>query len=219
MMCMLTNDVTLGKGAGKWCKRVGFLFFLLWSLEAGAGNYTRWVTNYYTVTGSTLREIQKSIRRNRPAHVDREAVTQWNVRSRFSAAKWQGEYRCGGFTTTTTIRITLPRWTPPEGVDAAVREAWQRYITALEAHELGHAQFALSMAAELHRRVRAMGTDPDPRGLTTRVEALIRQTTEEFKQREREFDRLTNHGLEQGARLAAVYESAEERRPLDQPTR
>lgn len=178
-----------------------------------AGNHTRWITNYYDVTGSTIREIRRSIMRDRPAVVDREALTGWNVRSRYSVARFQGAYRCGGFTTTTTIRMVLPRWTPPEGVADSVREEWERYITALTKHEQGHAQFALSTAGELNRRVAEVGTEPNPVSLKSRVDGIIAQTIQEFHQREREYDRLTRHGLEQGAVLAAVEVSAEGESP------
>lgn len=160
-------------------------------------------TNYYPITGSTLREMQEAIRRNRPAHVDREALTEWNVRVRFGVVGFQDAYRCGGFTTLTTIRITLPRWTPPEGVSESVSGAWDRYIKALRGHEEGHARFALAAAAEMHRRVAALGTESDPTSLKWRVDGIVVETLEEFHKREREYDRLTGHGLEQGATLAA----------------
>jgi len=176
--------------------------------QAVAQRGAYWSTNYYGVSGSSIREIRQSIRHNRPARVDRDALTECNVRTRFSVSPFQGEYRCAGFTATVTIRMTLPRWTAPEGAPDSVREAWERYSTALIQHEVGHAQFALSQATELHRRVKELGTSSDPDSLSVRVQAMVQQTGQEFREREREYDRLTNHGIEQGVTLA-LTESGE----------
>lgn len=167
-----------------------------------AGSDAHWTTNYYKVTGSTLHEIRRSMKRNRPAHVEREALTEWTIRTRFGVVKFQDKYRCGGFTTTTIIRMTLPQWTAPEGVSESVRTEWERYLDALKNHELGHAQFALSTAGQLHRRVATMGLDSDPDNLKARVEQLVSETVRAFREREREYDRLTDHGLRQGAQLS-----------------
>jgi predicted secreted Zn-dependent protease len=162
---------------------------------------TTWSTNYYAVTGDTLREIHESIDRARPwrAQHHHVAITDWSVRSRFAVAPFEGAFRCSGFTTLTTIRITMPRWVPPEGVSDEVRAEWERYEGALFEHEVGHGQFALAAAAEMHRRAKGLGTEREAEALKQRVEAMVVQVLEEFNQREKEYDRLTGHGAGQGA--------------------
>lgn len=181
---------------------LGMFAWLCLVQPVAAQNHTQWITNYYDVTGSTTREIRHSISRNRPWRHTMEAVTAWHVQTRYSVVPFQRVYRCSGFTTMTTIRITLPRWTPPEDVSKSVAEAWERYITALKKHELGHARFALSTASEMHHRANKAGTASDAESLKARVDSLIQQTSGDFRAREREFDRLTQHGREQGVRLA-----------------
>jgi predicted secreted Zn-dependent protease len=162
---------------------------------------TTWRTNYYTVTGATLQEIRESIQRARPwrDRHDHVAVTDWNIRARSTVVPFQGEFRCSGFNTLTIIRITMPRWTPPEGVADQVKAEWERYESALLAHEVGHGHFALAAAAEMHRRVRALGNGPDAEGLRQQAQQTVAQVMEEFQRREQEYDRLTRHGAEQGA--------------------
>ena len=179
----------------------------------------QWRTNYYDVSGSSIREIRRSMRRNRPPQVELDALTEWSLRARCSPSPFQGAYRCAGFNTTLAIRITLPRWTPPEGASDFVKEAWGSYITALTEHELGHAQFALSAAAELHRQVREMGTYPSPEAVQSQVQSLVMSITEEFKQREEEYDRLTNHGVDHGVVLAIGDEPDGERPSLERSDR
>jgi predicted secreted Zn-dependent protease len=99
--------------------------------------------------------------------------------------------------------MTLPQWTPPEDVSDPVREAWQRYISALEAHERGHAQIAQASVAELHRRVAAIGLAENPLSLRAEVERVVETTLQEFRERDRNYDELTDHGIKQGATLTA----------------
>ena len=100
------------------------LWLVLQPTLACAANQAHWSTNYYQVTGSSLKEIRQSIAREKPRKLTHHALTEWNVRARFAAAKLQGQYRCSGFTTTTTIRMTLPRWTPTEDTpDEVVQDA------------------------------------------------------------------------------------------------
>jgi len=179
-----------------------FIFTFLLPPALNAANNARWTTNYYSVSGSTIREIKRSMTCNRPAQVSREGLTEWNIRWRFAPAKLQGNYRCSGFTTTTTIRITLPRWTPPAGVSDSVKQEWDRYIILLKQHEAGHGQIAMAAAGELHRRAGEIGTSPDPDALKSTVDNLMLETLREFHERDREYDRLTNHGVDQGATLA-----------------
>jgi predicted secreted Zn-dependent protease len=176
---------------------------------AAAASQAHWSTNYYQVTGSSLKEIRQSIAREKPRKLTHQALTEWNVRARFAAAKLQGEYRCSGFTTTTTIRITLPRWTPAEDTPDEVVKAWTRYIDALREHEVGHGQIAEAAAQELHRRVAELGTEPHPDQLTSKVEALVHETLSEFKEHDRNYDRLTEHGITQGAVLSVRGKRAE----------
>ena len=64
---------------------------------------------------------------------------------------------------------------------------------------MAHGQFALAAATEMHRRAKGLGTDQDPDSLKQRVEQMVVQVLDEFNQREKEYDRLTRHGSEQGA--------------------
>ena len=69
-------------------------------LTQAAAQGTYWRTNYYDVTGSSLREIRRSIASNRPKQVERDGLTEWRVTMRYSSAPFQGAYRCAGFNTT-----------------------------------------------------------------------------------------------------------------------
>lgn len=175
---------------------------MMFPVAAWGQNSVQWKTNYYTVGGSTLREIRQSIDRARPwkGKGDFDGLTVWQIRWQTTLTPTRDECRFT-FSTQTSIAITLPRWLAPTNAPATVRGAWQRYIKALEQHEIGHGQFALAAAAEMHQRARNVDADPDCENVRRTLNTLARSVTEEYRQKEREYDQRTGHGLKQGVVL------------------
>jgi predicted secreted Zn-dependent protease len=158
-------------------------------------------TNYYTVRGTTGREIRASINRGkpRPAGEERDAETRWNIRWRFTTTASSGSCRLHTFSTQTTIAITLPRWIVETNASPWVMTNWTRYIKALELHEAGHANFARAAAGEIRKKVQALPPQPNCDAVKNAVNATGRRVLEELVQREQAYDRTTRHGATQGA--------------------
>jgi predicted secreted Zn-dependent protease len=158
-------------------------------------------TNYYAMTGSSLRDIQESLRQTRPwkDKSGRDASTEWYVRWYAEYSSGGGTCHCSSFTTTTTITITLPRWIAPTNTPAEVRTAWAKYVAALEVHEIGHADLALAAAAEMHKRIKEIGSDSDCNALRTRVQNECQAALDSYRAQEKDYDRRTRHGATQGA--------------------
>ncbi len=158
-------------------------------------------TNYYAMTGSSLRHIQESLQKTRPwkDNSGRDALTEWYVQWHASYTASGGTCQCSSFTTTTTITITLPRWIPPTNTPPEVRAAWAKYIAALEVHETGHADLAIAAAAEMHKRVNEIGSDLDCITLRTRVQNECQAVLDSHRAQEKDYDRRTRHGATQGA--------------------
>lgn len=187
-----------------WVCAVVTACLLLLPLLVQGQSTVQWKTNYYTVTGETLPEIRRSLARARSwmGSSEREGRTDWRIRHKFSVSSSGGVCRCRSFSTHTSITLTLPRWTPSATTAQPVIEEWERYLAALTAHEMGHAQFALATTRELHQRIKTIGEDSSCANLRARINALINSTTEEYKAKEKDFDRRTNHGIEQGVVLS-----------------
>ena len=116
----------------------GFAMVVL-PLVAAAQHSFHWMTNYYAVTGASFREIRQSINAARPWKESFDGITQWTVEWNFNYAPVPAGCACSGFTTTTRIITTMPRWKPPAGVAPEVVEQWTRFFVALAQHEAGHA--------------------------------------------------------------------------------
>jgi predicted secreted Zn-dependent protease len=188
-----------------WRRRLTLIaapFTAAWPILASAQNSLHWTTNYYSVTGAVPREIRQSINRSRPwKSSTTDALTSWRVEWRFAVVPTSGGCRCSAFSTTTTIAITMPRWMLPAGVDPSAKARWERYIRALGEHENGHAQLALAAAAEMQKRIKALGEQPDCEGLRSRINDTGNAVLEDFRKRENDYDERTKHGATQGASL------------------
>ena len=186
----------------------GCLLLVLGPSSAVAQSTVVRKTNYYAMTGSSLRHIQDSLRQTRPwkDNSGRDAVTEWYV-------QWHANYttangsacQCVSFTTTTTITFTLPRWVPPTNTPPEVRAAWAKYISALELHEAGHADLAISAAAEMHKRINEIGSDLDCITLRARVQSECKAVLDSHRAQERDYDRRTRHGATQGATFRGAF--------------
>jgi predicted secreted Zn-dependent protease len=161
------------------------------------------MTNYYSVTGTTLVDIRQSINRSRPwkGKPEADAVTDWRVEWRFTVAPTRNGCRCSSFSTTTAITVTMPRWTVPLDVAPEIKKRWERYLQALGQHEAGHAQLARAAAVDLHRRLNSLGEQSDCDGLRNQINEAGQAVIEEYRKRERDYDEKTRHGATQGATL------------------
>ena|SRR5688572_2323957 len=175
---------------------------LLFAARAEA-QHSLCTTNYYSVTGATLREISQSLAAARPSRTksNHDGYTVWNVTWRFSTLPVANGCRLSTFTTSTTISITLPRWVAPTNASDTVKADWQRYIHVLGQHEYRHAQFGLAAAGEIQRRIKEVGDEPNCDNLRQRVQALCQSIVQTHKQLDDAYDARTQHGATEGVRL------------------
>jgi predicted secreted Zn-dependent protease len=179
-----------------------FLFLALAASALAQGSVS-WTTNYYSVAGATLREIHASFRSNRPwrGTAQHDGYTRWQVDWTFGVREIDNKCRLTSLNTRTTIAITLPLWIAPTNATDEVRQAWQRYITALGQHEAGHGQMALAAAAEMHKRVKESGEDANCDALRQKINSLGQTIIEQYRARDQQYDERTRHGATQGAVL------------------
>jgi len=184
------------------CYACAILVLLLPAL-ARAQNTVVWRTNYYSVTGTSLGEVRRSMEQSRPWKGPGQLIgqTDWRIDWRFEVKPAGDGCRCTSFTTTTSITNTLPRWTSRAQAPDELAVAWTRFITALGEHEEGHSRLALAAVADLHKRVKELGPAADCDGLRKRINELATRVVEEYRQREKDYDRRTRHGETQGVIL------------------
>ena len=182
----------------QWSFCFGCVISLCLMPKAGAA--LRTTTNYYRVTGDSVRQIRRSINTQRPwrDRFSQDAQTRWEIRWSYSLRSGDAGCYVQSLQTDTTITITLPLWA--EGTEAPedLREHWKRYLTALKAHEEAHKRIALDAHEELNRRLRSI-TAVNCDELKRRLDLSGKAVIAEFRRKDEEYDRRTRHGATEGA--------------------
>ena len=160
-------------------------------------------TNHYLVTGSTLREIRQSINQMRPGgtKASTDALTTWNIKWQTQVNPVGGEYRLTSFNTTTTIVITMPSWMAPTNAAPQLMKKWLSYYSVLQKHEVNHSKIGTQAAEALRKRIGEIGSDADRSRLQLRIQKMADSVIAEFRQRDADYDRETDHGRKEGANL------------------
>ncbi len=160
-------------------------------------------TNYYAIVGKTAWELRASLDGARPwkNRIPGDASTQWNVRWSFKTIASESGCRLESLEVKATITLTLPRWRPAAETPADLQTRWQTYLSALEKHEEGHRTLAERAAAEVGRQVRAMGAAQNCEALAQSIKKMGNSIIDEYRRKEAEYDRETQHGVTQGARF------------------
>jgi predicted secreted Zn-dependent protease len=172
-------------------------------------------TNYYRVTGNTLREIQQSLAQSRPraGTGEHNAQTAWQITWQFNASAKEGTCHLTSFSTRTTIKVTLPLWATPTNAAPEVFKAWRDYYLALAQHEQGHVQLAKDATVEIQRRADTTAPRSDCGTLKSDINALCRGIVDAYRNQEKEYDERTRHGATQGAVLRRTRDSHDEADP------
>jgi predicted secreted Zn-dependent protease len=111
--------------------------------------------------------------------------------------------RISDVTVALDVTIILPVWDIPRDASAALRAEWERFLGALERHELGHRAIALSGAEQLAQALeRIHGRSCD--ALHNAAEYASRDEAAATRAAQIAYDDSTSHGIKQGTALQNV---------------
>jgi predicted secreted Zn-dependent protease len=147
----------------------------------------------YEVRGRNARAVRASINDGRPADLGgarHDAVTYWNYRWQFSGTNG----RCDPASTvvTYTVTLVLPDLVTLDQMNRNDREKWNTYFAALVLHETNHVRIAEAGAQGVRQAMRAA---PDCES----AQAVGLAENQRVGAASAEYDRLTNHGRNEGA--------------------
>jgi predicted secreted Zn-dependent protease len=192
--------------SGRFWLRWWLAGLMVWSGGLGTGlfaqNIVRWTTNYYVVTGASVREIRRSMTEARPWR-NRETVdaaTTWRVEWKFAMNSSGVVCHMTDVSTVTTIATTLPRYVPPTNAAPELVERWVKYFGALARHETVHAEMAKATGVEIQNTLRAESA-ADCALLRRQADAVGNSILSRRRREERELDLRTQHGGTEGARF------------------
>jgi len=158
---------------------------------------------YYTVSGSTLVELQSEIERLGPKDgaIQRYATTEYDIR-------WTYRFRPKGQRCTfaqvdvgARFIVTFPRWNPPGSASAETIEKWSRFVASVRIHEAGHRDLALRAAGRILRKLQSLPGAPSCGELDASASYEGRTILKEFQKLQAEYDDTTSHGATQGVKI------------------
>jgi len=137
----------------------------------------------------------------RPKGMAHDAYTKWHVSWSYTWQQVNGNYALQSSKVSAAISVTLPQWAPPKDADKRLVERWQRYITALHRHENGHAVISTQAAREIEKKLQTLPAAPSTEALKDLIERTCQQVLTEARDKEKNFDETTNHGIKEGAQF------------------
>ncbi|WP_339746283.1 DUF922 domain-containing protein [uncultured Maricaulis sp.] len=150
---------------------------------------------FYDVEGRNDRLLNESVQFSGPLGVDADTQT-------YMSSFWQYQNldgRCSATVIDIPLDITIryPHWVGYERASRSRRANWDRRLAVLEAHENGHATLAYAAALDLYNALLAFGRDADCTTFNDEMQAIGDTAMSELQRRQREYDRITRHGLRQ----------------------
>jgi predicted secreted Zn-dependent protease len=161
------------------------------------------VIRYYDIRGTTAAELRAEIARLGPVTdgARNQGVTNWRL-------SWQpvtsvSGQRCSvsSLNVSLTIEIVLPRWTNEIGAQQGLSANWRSYLTGLLSHEHGHKDIATEGADEVRALVKAAQPAASCEAAVATINAAGKAIVDKTIARQRQYDRDTNNGRDQGVRL------------------
>ncbi len=150
---------------------------------------------YYDIVGATETQLRDQLNAFGPVGYDgykADSTTRWYI-----AWQWptnpDGSCRLSKVAVSHKITVIFPRWNPPQGASGKLIAKWEKYLSALAEHEIGHVSLVV---AKLQRVKEALGSATCK--TANRVgEAVL----SEIRKADIDYDTVTNHGATQGARF------------------
>ncbi|MEW6349106.1 MAG: DUF922 domain-containing Zn-dependent protease [Thermodesulfobacteriota bacterium] len=158
---------------------------------------------FYDVRGSTAAELRNNMNRLGTKASDGktyDGFINWNVGWRFKYVPTASGCAMTRVQAIVDISYTMPRWVGRHAAPRELRDKWDRFCEALKRHEEGHKNIAVKGASEIERALLTMSSR-DCVQLDAKANALGERLLEKIREREREYDALTNHGITQGTRF------------------
>jgi predicted secreted Zn-dependent protease len=174
-----------------------------WGASAASQEQTERNT-YYTITGSSARELRDAMNAKRPVGKDgrpHDAITSWFVRWRYTTTGASPGCAVKTFNVALDITMTLPQWTNESDAAPQLLQQWRTYFAALMKHEEGHKAIGNNAAADIRDGGSRLPSAHGCSDLAKTIETMAGEILERYRQREREYDRDTDHGRTQGARF------------------
>lgn len=157
-------------------------------------------TVYYEIEGLSRAEISAALRTHGPSVHGQQffGLTEWEMGVEYQPVEVEAGCAIDDLTVHVSTETRLPRWPSDAVASAALSEAWDRFIIALDAHEDGHRIYAEEAAETVRLRLLDIEAATCDR-LDSAARRVMTTVMREYETLQRAYDAETGHGRTQGA--------------------
>lgn len=159
----------------------------------------------YVIHGATIQALAAQMQSLGP-HGNDEIAPALTRSDRRASLQYRSDgrgCRISDVTVALDVTIILPVWDIPHDASAALRAEWDRFLGALERHEVGHRAIALGGAQRLGQTLeRLRGRSCDD--VRTAAEYASRDEAAATRVAQIAYDDSTSHGIKQGTAFGNV---------------
>jgi len=159
---------------------------------------------YYWIYPKNKQDLGRELDRQSPIIFKGKkyrGYTQWRVN--WNYRWWETANSCKITTAQTQLAVTytLPKIPDNHPVNAETRQTFNRYFQALFKHEQNHKHSGLLAARAIETALLNLPTFPTCPALEATANQVGNRLVEKYRQRDIEYDRLTDHGRTEGVML------------------
>lgn len=200
---LIENCGFLVKPRSKHVLRLGLLLvFSAFCAQADSDNGLS--TRYYDIAGTSAKQLRQEMNRKGPPDESGErfdANTKWWLKWNFWYEPGRMGCRFTRFELDNQSEIVMPRWRDANAASPLLRDRWNRYYQALLAHEMQHRTHGVEAEREIRQLAAGFRSASGCAAIGDEFNRKAQQIIEKYRQADREFDRRTHHGMNEGARF------------------
>ncbi len=154
---------------------------------------------YYIVEGHDFNSLDASIKKNRPNGYN--SMNESHIGWQFNFKHKNGKCYLIEPRVNNKVIITLPKWIKQQDAPTKLVNEWQRYIKALQVHQLGHINFSYKSQQAILNAFKDIKAEKKCDTLKVKANKLAKSIVNKFDLQEKKYERRTKKGLTQGAIL------------------
>jgi predicted secreted Zn-dependent protease len=155
-------------------------------------------TQYYKITGFSERGLRDQMTALGPNSY--AGYTKCRIHYNFRSKNTIGGCVITSVVVNVHVAYTMPKWTNKSDAPLALQDAWEKYYSRLNKHEIGHRDIAVRNARLIEQGLFGL-QGPSAQAVHDKAQEISKSYIEKAKQEDAEYDRITEHGKTQGLRL------------------
>jgi predicted secreted Zn-dependent protease len=152
--------------------------------------------SFYAVAGDSAEALRRSLD---AAQGGFDAETEWSMTWTFRYRRGPASCELDAANVDLAIVVRLPRSDDEAAFAPDLRQRWDDYVRALEAHEMGHAEREAAVARAYAAALEDVAGDSDCGRLGSVLNALGQSYLDQGRASDAAYDAATGHGATEGA--------------------